>query len=68
LFWLSLRASELKNNVDGDFYEVLEQVLGLGSLTREKFFMIFELMNKKNLSKQEFSKLLEIIKKQQSLS
>ena len=58
----------MKNEVGGDFFEVLEQVLGLGSLTREKFFMIFELMNKKNLSKQEFSKLLEIIKKQQSLS
>ena len=47
-----------------DFSEVLEQVLGLGDLTREKFYAILEMMNRKNLSSYEFFKLLEIIAKQ----
>ena len=47
-----------------DFSEVLEQVLGLGDMTREKFFVILEMMNRKNLSSHEFFKLLEIITKQ----
>jgi hypothetical protein len=46
-----------------DFSEVLEQVLGLGDMTREKFFIILEMMNRKNLSSDEFFKLLEIITK-----
>ncbi len=46
-----------------DFSEVLEQVLGLGDITREKFFTILERMNGKNLSSYEFFKLLEIIAK-----
>jgi hypothetical protein len=47
-----------------DFSEVLEQVLGLGDMTREKFFVVLEMMNRKNLSSHEFFKLLEIITKQ----
>lgn len=48
-----------------DFSEVIEQVLGLGSVTREKFFTILEMMNRKNLSSYEFLKLSDIIAKQQ---
>ena len=51
-----------------DFSEILEQVLGLGEITREKFFEILETMNKKNLSSHEFFKLLDIIAKQQAPS
>ncbi len=48
-----------------DFHEVLEQVLGLGSITRESFFKILEDMKTKRLSTQEFFKLLEIIAQQE---
>jgi hypothetical protein len=48
-----------------DFSEVIEQVLGLGSVTREKFFTILEMMSRKNLSSYEFLKLSDIIAKQQ---
>ena len=48
-----------------DFSEVLEQVLGLGDITREKFYTILETMNRKNLSSREFFKLLDIIAKHQ---
>jgi hypothetical protein len=46
------------------FNEVLEQVLGLGNITRDKFFEIIEDMDKKKLSSQEFFKLMEIIEHQ----
>ena len=46
------------------FLEVLEQVLGLGSITRDKFFEIIEDMDRKKLSSQEFFKLLAIIERQ----
>jgi hypothetical protein len=58
----------LKGGKSKDFSEVLEQVLGLGSITREKFFTILEIMNKKNLSRKEFFKLLEIMAQQQQPS
>lgn len=48
-----------------DFSEILEQVLGLGKISREKFFEIIEMSNKKKLSSREFFKLLDIIEKQQ---
>jgi hypothetical protein len=48
-----------------DFYEILEHVLGLGKISREKFFEIIEMSNKKKLSSREFFKLLDIIEKQQ---
>jgi hypothetical protein len=47
-----------------DFSDVLERVLGLGNISREKFFEIIEMSNKKALSSQEFLKLFEIIQKQ----
>jgi hypothetical protein len=46
------------------FNEVLEQVLGLGNITRDKFFEIIKDMDKKKLSSQEFFKLMEIIEHQ----
>jgi hypothetical protein len=48
-----------------DFSEILEQVLGLGKISREKFFEIIEKRNKRNLPSREFLKLLNIIEKQQ---
>ncbi len=51
-----------------DFSEVLEQVLGLGPISREKFFKIIETRNKKKLSSREFLKLLEIIENQKRSS
>ncbi len=48
-----------------DFHEVLEQVLGLGSITREGFFKILEDMQRRRLSTQEFFRLLEIIARQE---
>jgi hypothetical protein len=48
-----------------DFSEILEQVLGLGKISREKFFEIIEKSNKRNLSSRDFLKLLNIIEKQQ---
>ena len=50
-----------------DFSEVLERVLGLGCVTREKFFTILEMMKSKNIYSHEFLKLLDIIAKQQQL-
>jgi hypothetical protein len=47
-----------------DFSEVLQQILGYGKISREKFFKIIEMNNKKQLSSQEFLKLLDIIEKQ----
>ena len=47
-----------------DFQEILEQVLGLGQISREKFFKIIEMNNEKKLSSREFFKLLTIIEKQ----
>lgn len=47
-----------------DFSEVLEQVLGYGKISREKFFKIIEIRNRRKLSSREFLKLLEIIEKQ----
>lgn len=47
-----------------EFSEVLEQVLGLGDITRDKFFTILEMIKRKKLSSHEFFKLLEIIAKQ----
>jgi hypothetical protein len=47
-----------------DFSEILEQVLGLGKISREKFFKIIEMNNRKKLSSREFFKLLDIIEKQ----
>lgn len=47
------------------FLQILEQVLGLGPLTREKFFQIIEGIDKKKLSSGEFFRLLEIISRQQ---
>ena len=47
-----------------EFSDVLERVLGFGSISREKFFEIMEMSNKKALSSQEFLKLFEIIQKQ----
>ncbi len=51
-----------------DFHDVLERVLGLGSITRENFFEILEDMKKKKMSSHEFFKLLEIIAKQEQSS
>jgi len=64
-FFIFKETSLLKGEKSKDFSEVLEQVLGLGSITREKFFTILEIMNKKNLSRKEFFKLLEIMVQQQ---
>ena len=47
-----------------DFSEVLEQVLGYGKISREKFFKIIEIRNRRKLSSREFLKLQEIIEKQ----
>jgi hypothetical protein len=47
-----------------DFSEVLEQVLGLGGISREKFFTILDMMERKKLSSREFFRLLNIIEKQ----
>ena len=70
--WLILRfkthiQTEVANVGIGEgkyFLEVLEQVLGLGSITRDKFFEIIEDMDRKKLSSQEFFKLLAIIERQ----
>jgi hypothetical protein len=48
-----------------DFSEILEEVLGLGKISREKFFEILEMRNKKNISSEEFLKLLNIIEQQE---
>ena len=53
-----------KGEGERDFSEVLEQVLGYGRISREKFFEIIEMSNKKKLSSREFLKLLYIIEKQ----
>jgi hypothetical protein len=55
----------MESGEGGDFSEILEQVLGLGKISREKFFEIIEMSNKKKLSSREFFKLLDIIEKQQ---
>ncbi len=47
-----------------DFSEILEEVLGYGRLSREKFLKIIEMNNKKKLASREFFKLLDIIEKQ----
>ena len=47
-----------------EFREILEQVLGLRSITRDSFFEILEKMKGKKLSSHEFFKLLEIISHQ----
>lgn len=47
-----------------DFSEVLEQVLGYGKISRENFFKIIEMRNKKQLSSKEFLKLFDLIEKQ----
>lgn len=47
-----------------DFSEILEEVLGYGKISREKFFKIIKMNNKKKLSSREFIKLLDIIEKQ----
>ena len=54
----------MKKEEGQDFSEILEQVLGLGKISREKFFGIIEKSNKKKLSSQEFLKLLDIMEKQ----
>lgn len=48
-----------------DFSEVLEQVLGYGKISREKFLEIIEMTKKKRLSSREFRKIIEIIENQQ---
>jgi hypothetical protein len=48
-------------------HRILERVLGLEIITREKFFTLLEVMNRKNLSSYEF-KLLNITTKQHSPS
>ena len=50
-----------------EFNEILEQVLGFRKISREKFFEIIEMNNKKKLSSQEFCKLWDIIEKQQQV-
>ena len=50
-----------------EFNEILGQVLGFGKISREKFFEIIEMNNKKKLSSQEFCKLWDIIEKQQQV-
>lgn len=47
-----------------DFSEILEEVLGYGRISREKFLKIIEMNNKKKLASREFFKLLDIIEKQ----
>lgn len=64
LYW----ASRLERLEERDLSEVLEQVLGYGKISREKFFKIIETRNKKKLSSREFLKLLEIIEKQRRSS
>jgi len=54
----------MKRGESKDFSEILEQVLGLGKISREKFLEIIEMTNKKKLSSREFFKLLDIIEKQ----
>ncbi len=54
----------MKKKEGQDFSEILEQVLGLGKISREKFFEIIEKSNNKKLSSQEFLKLLDIMEKQ----
>jgi len=54
----------MERGEEQDFHEILEQVLGLGRISREKFFKIIEINNKKKLSSREFFKLLTIIEKQ----
>lgn len=53
-----------KGEGERDFSEILEQVLGYRKISREKFFEIVEMKNKKKLSSREFLKLLDIIEKQ----
>lgn len=48
-----------------DFSEILEEVLGYRTISREKFFEIIEMTNKKKLSSREFLKLLDVIEKQE---
>ena len=54
----------MKKKEGQDFSEILERVLGLGKISREKFFEIIEKSDKKKLSSQEFLKLLDIMEKQ----
>ena len=54
----------MERGEEQDFQEILEQVLGLGRISREKFFKIIEMNNEKKLSSREFFKLLNIIEKQ----
>lgn len=59
-----IREFRMKRGESKDFSEILEQVLGLGKISREKFLEIIEMTNKKKLSSREFFKLLDIIEKQ----
>ena len=62
-----MAALRMKTVEGQDFSEILEQVLGLGKISREKFFEIIEKSDKKKLSSQEFLKLLDIMEKQQQI-
>ena len=57
--------TNLREGESRAFREILEQVLGLGSITRDGFFEILENMKGKKLSTPEFFKLLEIIAQQE---
>jgi hypothetical protein len=64
MFYLKKRSDGMGKGDKQEFSDVLERVLGFGSISREKFFEIMEMSNKKALSSQEFLKLFEIIQKQ----
>ncbi len=55
----------MEERENSDFQEILEQVLGLGRITRDGFFEILENMKEKRLSTREFFKLQEIISQQE---